>query len=446
MNILFSFLILLLSTSLWSQSTTNQPASFYGLGESAAQNHGIFDALGKNTINVFDSSVINFYNPSTYNLLSKGNTLYSFGIQSRLSSYGEQTNSQIGFAGMVDQIALGMRIKKNMGLAFGLKPFAAKGYEIIDKVYTGFDSLQYTYKGSGAIQNLFVGYSYGLVYRPKTKLSFGANASYLFGTVCNERQSKLIASGSNQGGLNKQSLIIRSFHYELGASFQQKIGKSHTIDLSGVYMPNQKYGGYYQDEFYTASNINTSSTYDTLAFSRSRIHILQSSTLELGINYGVLLPKIRRQTRELHPKLNLMASYHQFGSMSHDAQDLLPSFGMNNFKRLSFGAQFSPETRMIENVSTLKGLEKITYRMGYYTQSLPYTKNGIQYTETAVTFGLGLPILAQMSASSVNFGISLGNRTSNQSTGIQEKFVALNISLILAPSNFDKWFRQRKLD
>lgn len=445
MKILFNFLILFVFSQTWSQSTTNQPASYYGLGESSAQNHGIFDALGKNTINVFDSTILNFYNPATYNTLSTGNTLYSYGIQSRISTYSEQAKTQLGFAGMIDHIAIGVKIKKNMGLAFGLKPYSAKGYQIIDKTFTGVDSLEYTYKGSGAIQDLFIGYSYGLVYRPKTKLSFGANASYLFGTVTNERQAKLIASGSNQGGLNKNSMIIRSFHYELGAYFQQQLGKKQLISISAVYLPNQKITGDYQDEFYTASNINSSSTYDTIAFSRSRIRLNNTSTLQLGLNYSILLPRWKRDTRELHPKLSFMASLHQFGGL-YEAQELIPDFGMTDFQRLSFGAQFNPESRLMENISTLKGLEKMTYRFGYYTQTLPYTTNNIQYQESAVSFGLGLPIMAQMSASSVNFSVNLGTRSSNQSFGIQEKFVSVNLGFILAPSNFDKWFRQRKLD
>ena len=446
MKILFNFLVLFTCFQTWSQSSTNQPASFYGLGESAAQNHGIFDALGKNTINVFDSTILNFYNPATYNTMSTGNTLYSYGIQTRISNYSEQTKTQIGFAGMVDHIAIGLKIKKNMGMAFGLKPYSSRGYQITDKIFTGVDSLEYTYKGSGAIQDLFLGYSYGLVYRPKTKLSIGANASYLFGTVTNERQAKLIASGSNQGGLNKNSMIIRSFHYELGAYYQQQIGKKQLLSLSVVYIPYQTIKGEYQDEFYTASNINSSATYDTIAFSRSPIHLLNSSTLQLGLNYSILLPNMKRQTRELHPKLSLMASYSQFGALGHNAPDLIPDFGMTNFQRLSFGAQFNPESRLMENISTLKGLEKMTYRFGYYTQSLPYTTNNIQYQESAVSFGLGLPIMAQMSASSVNFSVNLGTRSSNQSSGIQEKFVSVNLGFILAPSNFDKWFRQRKLD
>jgi hypothetical protein len=216
--------------------------------------------------------------------------------------------------------------------------------------------------------------------------------------------------------------------------------------MSAVYIPYQTITGDYQDEFYTDSNINSSATYDTIAFSRSRIHLLNSSTLQLGLNYSILLPNMKRQTRELHPKLSLMASYSQFGALGHNDPDLIPDFGMTNFQRLSFGAQFNPESRLMENISTLKGLEKMTYRFGYYTQSLPYTTNNIQYQETAVSFGLGLPIMAQMSASSVNFSVNLGTRSSNQSFGIQEKFVSVNLGFILAPSNFDKWFRQRKLD
>jgi hypothetical protein len=446
MKFLFNFLTLFIFSQSWSQSTTIQPSSYYGLGESSAQNHGIFDALGKNTINVFDSTILNFYNPATYNTLSTGNTLYSYGIQARISNYSEQTKTQVGFAGMIDHIAIGVRIKKNMGLAFGLKPYSSKGYQITDKTFTGFDSLEYTYKGSGAIQDLFLGYSYGIIYRPETKLSIGANASYLFGTVTNERRASLLASGSNQGGININSFIIRSFHYELGAYFQQQIGKKQLISLSAVFLPNQSITGDYQDEFYTATDINSSATYDTIAFSRSRISLLSASTLQLGLNYNLLLPTWRRQTRELHPKLSVMASIHQFGALEHNAPDLITDFGMTNFQRLSIGAQFNPESRLMENISTLKGLEKMTYRFGYYTQSLPYTTNDIQYQESAMSFGLGLPIMAQMSSSSVNLSVSMGTRSSNQSFGIQEKFVSVNLGVIIAPSNFDKWFRQRKLD
>jgi len=74
------YLLLLASCfyfSLSAQSITAEPASFYGLGEMSSKGHGILDALGKNTVNVFDSTILNNFNPASYNRLSKGATLYS---------------------------------------------------------------------------------------------------------------------------------------------------------------------------------------------------------------------------------------------------------------------------------------------------------------------------------------------------------------------------------
>ena len=77
-----------------AQSITAEPASFYGLGEMSSKGHGIFDALGKNAINVFDSTMVNHYNPATYNRLSKGATLYTVSINSRQSWYSNATAQQ----------------------------------------------------------------------------------------------------------------------------------------------------------------------------------------------------------------------------------------------------------------------------------------------------------------------------------------------------------------
>ena len=128
-----------------AQSITAEPASFYGLGEMSAKGHGIFDALGKNAINVFDSSMLNHYNPASYNRLSKGATLYTVSIHSRQSWYSNATAQQFAATPMVEQFTLGFKIRKQMGLSFGLRPFSARGYQINETQFTGLDSIRYNY-------------------------------------------------------------------------------------------------------------------------------------------------------------------------------------------------------------------------------------------------------------------------------------------------------------
>jgi hypothetical protein len=427
-----------------AQSITAEPASFYGLGEMSAKGHGIFDALGKNAINVFDSSMLNHYNPASYNRLSKGATLYTVSIHSRQSWYSNATAQQFAATPMVEQFTLGFKIRKQMGLSFGLRPFSARGYQINETQFTGLDSIRYNYSGTGAIQDLYAGYSFGLIEKPKTKLAIGANASYLFGTLINERSSVLLTGSSSAGGLERNSLLIRSFHTEVGTYFWQQLGKKHAVGLSTVFQPNLTIGGTYQRELYSSATIGAPNSYDTILNSSQSFSAQLAQSMQLGFNYAWKLPTYKRQTRELHPQLQLFASYSVFGALTQN-QNLLTGFDQKNYERMSFGMQYQPEFKVVENIATLKAFEKLTYRVGYYQQSLPYTNSGLQYQEQGVTFGFGLPLLAQVSLSSLNVGLTLGQRTI--ATGVwKEQFIGARVSLIMAPSNFEKWFRKRQLD
>ena len=436
-----SFLTVL---TLFAQSITAEPASFYGLGEMSSKGHGIFDALGRNAINVFDSTMVNHYNPASYNRLSKGATLYTVSIHSRQSWYSNANAQQFAATPMVEQFTLGFKIRKQMGMSFGLRPFSARGYQISEKQFTGLDTIVYSYSGKGAIQDLYFGYSFGLIEKPKTKLALGANASYLFGTLVNERNSVLITGASAAGGVERNSLIMRAFYTEVGGYYSQQIGKNHTLGLSAVYQPELKLGGTYQRELYSSATIGVPNSYDTIVNSNNAFSAQLAQSLQYGFSYAVKLPKYKRQTRELHPQLQVLASYSTFGSLSQN-QDLLTGFNQKNYERLSFGVQFQPEYKVVENIATLKAFEKVTYRLGYYQQSLPYTNSGLQYQEQGLTVGFGLPLLAQISLSSINVGLTFGQRTIASDIW-KEQFIAARVSLIMAPSNFEKWFRKRQLD
>lgn len=430
--------------NFYSQSITAEPASFYGLGEMSAKGHGIFDALGKNAINVFDSSILNHYNPATYNRLSKGATLYTVSLHSRQSWYSNASAQQFAATPMVEQFTLGFKIRKQMGMSFGLRPFSARGYQIAETVFTGLDSIYYLYNGKGAIQDLYLGYSFGLIEKPTTKWAIGANASYLFGTLINERTSELLTGSTNAGGLERNSLVMRAFYTEFGTYFTQQLGKKHSIGLGAVYQPALTLGADFQQELYSSATIGVPSSFDTILVSSDAFSAQLYESLQFGFNYAWKLPTYKRQTRELHPQLQLFGSLSQFGAMRQKAA-LITGFDQQAYQRISFGIQYQPELKVVENIATLKGFEKMTYRFGYYQQTLPYTNNNLQYSEQGITLGVGIPLLAQVSLSSLNVGLTLGQRSLE--SGIwKEQFIGARFTLIMAPSNFEKWFRKRQLD
>ena len=440
-----SLLLLAFISGIYGQSSTKDPISYSGIGEQASGSHSIYNALGKNNFNFFDSTQLNFFNPASYSTLSSGNTLFSLDVTSRLSRYDQGSASELSGTALVEHFAIGFKMKKRMGLAFGLRPYSTRGYSFSEKQFTGTDTLEYTYIGTGGIQNLFLGFSYGILNKKNTKLALGFNASYLFGSVNNQRKSLLVDPNTSQGGVSNDIFQMRAFHYEIGTYYRQAITKKQQLMLSAVVEPAQSYSTTYREELYTASNINTPSSYDTLLYNVTSGKVNVDLSFKLGINYLFALPDWQRKTRVIHPGLNVMLSYASFGVVQPEI-GTLTKWDLVDYTKLSFGLQFNPELRISENFTNLKALEKFSYRLGAYQQTLPYLKNDRTYEERGLTLGLGIPILAQQSLSSLNISFQFGQRGLNEANALKESFIGMNFGLIVSPSSFDKWFRKRKLD
>ena len=140
-----------------------------------------------------------------------------------------------------------------------------------------------------------------------------------------------------------------------------------------------------------------------------------------------------------------MVSYAYYGAVQPRIGSLT-TWPLTDYDKFSFGLQFNPELKIAENFTNLKTLEKFSYRLGFYQQTLPYLLNNSQYFDRGMTFGLGIPILAQQSLSSVNIAFQFGQRGVNETSALKESYLGINFGLIVSPSSFDKWFRKRKLD
>jgi hypothetical protein len=61
-----------------------------------------------------------------------------------------------------------------------------------------------------------------------------------------------------------------------------------------------------------------------------------------------------------------------------------------------------------------------------------------------LTTGFSLPIISQRSVSSINIGVTFGER--GKTTGLSEKFIGVNFGVNIAPGSYDKWFKKYKID
>jgi hypothetical protein len=442
-----SLLFFLLTIAGYSsaQLTDQSPYSSYGIGEKGGLEHAAFTGLGNNTITYFDSTILNMYNPATYNTLGKGQPLFSLGVTSRLTLADENGSKNFSTTAFIEHFAMAFTLKKHFGLAFGLKPFTRKGYLIEERVSVGSDSIKYSYMGSGGANQVFLGLSSNLLKTRGTTLSVGGNFSYLFGTATNERRSQLIATTKIPGGIDWNSIRFNSFHYELGAYFQQVLLNKHTFTLSTVLEPNQDVQ-VKKDEYLFYGTPGNPLGYDTLYASRDQNGIINlPSTVSLGFSYKFWFSDARANNSLRNSELSLHAGYSTtdwttYSTSYKDNVNFLSS------SRLTLGVQYIPERQFYENQTSASFLEKVRYRAGYYSSMLPYALNGNQVVDKGVTLGFGIPILAQRSLSSVNFGFSAGERGTGVDGAFKEKYIGINLGIILAPSIFERWFVKRKLD
>ena len=446
---ILTLLVILQSTLLLAQQTTNSPYSSYGLGERNFGTDPISSGLGQARLSLMDSTILNTHNPASYNTLAQGQPLFSIALRGRVSQLSQNNQSNVVGLGTVDHFALAFTLKKHFGLAFGLKPYSRRGYDIAERTLVGNDSMLYQYIGTGGANQVFIGLSTTVVKYKGTHLSVGSNLGYLFGSVTNERRSNIVTSGLPYGGVEQRTLRLKSFHYELGAYLRQDIGEKQHILMSAWMEPGQSLKASRDEILFVATNVNLPATYGKL-YDTSNVEgtIALAPTLALGLNYGFRFNTMNAKGRQ-------RASEIQFHGMwsTTDWSRFSSTFGTETeypssvtATTLALGLQYTPETKFLENAVTTNFMERLKYRAGFYTTTLPYSENGSAVNEFGTTFGIGMPITAQQALSSLNLGITLGKRGNGEASGLNEQFIGINFGVIVAPSNYDRWFRKRKLD
>jgi len=436
-----SFLFLLW-TGYAAAQLTSSPWSERGIGDRPFADHGYFSGIGNCSVSAYDSTILNFYNPSTYNYLSKGMPLYSIALNARYTGTSYNGNKDWNLSVVPDHFVMGFGLKKYFGIAFGLKPFTRMGYEITERTKVGTDSMKYVYKGKGGGQEFFAGFSTDLIRLTSTRLSVGGNFGYLFGTAHKERQSYLITGTNMIGGVDWNEVKLNSIHYEFAASFQQKISKQQRLFISAVIEPAQQLNAI-SNAYLFYGNVDDPQLLDTLSASTNvKTTVQLSGKAQYGLSYKLTFKDGRRDNSLRNSELSFHVNYTKT-SVSNVTQDVIT---VQSPQGWNFGLQYTPEVGFQDNSTNTKFIEKLHYRSGYYQLTQPYRLNDLPVYDKGFSVGLGLPITSFRTLSSINIAFKAGERSNTSTTDFKERYIGFSFGITLSPSNFDKWFVKRKLD
>jgi len=432
---LFVAILLIVSTSAFSQQGTQSPYSFFGLGDLKFK--GTVENQSMGGMGVYlDSIHLNLRNPAAY--VGKNVEAFPFDGESRpvkfafagsysgqnLKSNSTKTNTN-SFS--FDYIALSVPMGK-FGFGFGILPFTSVGYQLEDIDNTTSNPL-YRYDGQGGLNKVFA----GLGYQINKNLSIGVDVSYNFGNIENNAIGFQYDSDGTlvqlQTSENNRS-DLSGLNYNFGMAYKGKISDKLELSATATYAPESDL---------TSQNIR--SLAPAVIGADGAVFVDNSGAIEVNLEERGLATT----TLTLPSRLSLGAGIGQpkkwfIGSeltLQNTSAFSNPIFStasttFENSSNISLGGFFIPDYK------SFSYFKRTVYRAGLRYQNTGLVVKNEPINEFGISFGLGLPLGGAFS--NMNIGAEFGQRGTTNQNLIQETFTNINISLSLN----DRWFRKRK--
>jgi len=428
----------------------NSPYSRYGLGDLAPRTNIVTRGMGGFSAGYADPLSINFNNPASYSSFlsyreerskksSSGRVLFDVGLNFENHNLRESNTTQkfTSSNALVSYMQLGLPLKRNWGLNFGLRQVSKVGYKIvhlgrlldpdtgnpIDSSFTEFSGDGGTFlatTGTGfAIKNLSVGINFGYLFGKK---EFATKRAFLNDTVAyNSSDHTTKTSFGNiylSGGMQYKIDLNKKLLLRLGAYGNLKQTLNAEQDILRETFRRTTSGDVQLDSVFEQKNIKGK--------------VIYPSGYGLGF---VIEKKIDQQNNKYATWLlgvDLIQSnwseYRFYG-----AADLVK----NNWE-LRVGGQVRPEPKR-------NYFSNVAYRAGFFIGQ-DYIQVGRDLPLAGLSFGMGLPLanynqLARTQASIINLSLEFIKRGNNDNF-LKENLFRVSVGLSLS----DLWFVKRKYE
>lgn len=437
--------IFFVATSLqsWGQATTNSPYSRYGIGVLRSESFNQNFAMGGAGLGFRSNTSLNLLNPASYSEI--GITTVEFGVTNNALWLNDGTQSQFQNNAYIDHIAFGFPIiSDKWGMSFGMLPYSNVGYnyENNSSSIVGSDTvdLSYFYKGDGGLNKVFFGNALKFRVDSTSNISFGANASLIFGSISNDKmvryggvpymyglldmKKKSVADFNFDAGIQYQKAFVnaQSEKYNLTLGFSYLFGaelKAKETNLIGNLPRDLLSDWFYTDEIAKAIR-------DTVLFVDEETSVIE---IPAQIGVGVALEKQNKWTLLIDYKTTAWDKV-------QNSESTLYQYKMSH--SINGGFEFIPKYDAFNNY-----LKRVKYRIGARYKTSYLTVNNTEINEYGITFGLSLPMKRTDTAlPGLNFGVEYGKRGTINAGLVEEKFVNFNFGITIN----DRWFIKRKYD
>ncbi|NOQ91437.1 MAG: hypothetical protein GQ552_01815 [Flavobacteriaceae bacterium] len=419
--LLFTFLII--TTFSFAQKTSSSPYSFFGIGDQAQLKSVEEIGMGLMGGTLSSEYQLSFTNPASYASLKW--TTYVFSGGNKMTTIDDGDESQTSSAASLTYIAMGIPIRGNQGLAFGLQLNTAVGYSLLDQTFEDVDGentlVETNYlTGEGGTNRVFLGYAYQFPFN----LNIGLETAYVFGGIENSVLNRRL--GVNLATKHKTDSYVKGFSYKLGAQFNKDISTNLKLKLGLSAEMGHELNEKGKEQLFSLVNVGNGvelpvDTLTSVNFT-AKIKSPIKTTLSAGIGQN--------------NKWFVGVDYTFKEALEFDGgiYDDITTYRYDNSSTMSFGGYYTPKFNSISSY-----FNRVTYRAGANYKKLGLVINDTQINEYGMSFGVSLPLGLRIS--NVNFGFELGKRGTTDNNLIEENFFNFRLSLSLN----DRWFRKQKI-
>lgn len=419
---------LMAATGLYAQNGSVSPYSYFGIGDSRSQ--GTYENQMMGGIGMFADSIhVNLKNPAAYSKLGVqvgedfGITTYSAGMsnkQLRLKSFTGQENNDIT---NLDYLAIGISLKKGLGIGFGIMPFSSVGYNLVSESTDGSGTtLTNVYTGSGGINRAYLSVGWEFA----KDFSLGITANLNFGTLESERVQSV--EGVQLGTLDRRESKVNGVDFNYALNYTPTFNDKHTLFASVRINTQANLASENSQEIgsFSLTDGNGVETIDVDLDAQvlRRTDLKLPTTTTLGLGYG-------------EKRKWFLGAEYSFQGLSSFSNEFLAVDNLvyEDASSLAFGGFFIPDSSPFSSY-----WKRITYRAGLRLDKTGMLVNNVDINNFGITFGFGLPL--GRTFSNLNIGFELGRRGTTRADLIEESYFKINVGLSLN----DIWFLKRKID
>lgn len=431
-----------------SNAQDNSPYSRYGLGDEISSSSATSRGMGGVSAAYNSFSTVNQANPASYSFFQsisepttrkqlQGRAILDIGVEGSGRTLVDKTQqSRFTSSNLIfNRVSLGLPLRRNWGLALGLRPVNRIVYKIqnsgpLHDANTGqlIDSATTLYEGSGGAYLASLGTGVKFKLNDNNYLAFGINGGYLFGSK-DYKSSLNIYNDSTlySAGIRDTRTSMGGLYADAGVQYQGKVGENLYLGI-GAY-------GNWQQKINTNKDILTTAidytgTVDTVMLTSSTGGSILYPTNMTG---GFILQKYRTQTQAGW----LFGTDFTTTNWNNYREDNIPDTAVTSNWKLKVGAEFSP-------VGRKNYLSQMYYRLGFFTGPDYIKIRGQQLPLYGITAGIGLPLAnfnnqAAGQATMVNLGFEYIKRGNNESL-LQENMYRISVGFSLT----DMWFGKRR--